>query len=271
LPSWLPTIVNVFRVSAVKFSDDGSSYLAQAVAFNALFAAIPLSLVIVAMFGYIYGSDTGSVHALATIHRFAPQLDALVATSLPAIVQYRGISGLVGLGALIWSAKNVFGALTYGLDRSLGVPGRSFLIETLIAVVLVPVAGIALIVATVVPVIVTYVVRFAGLAYLRVIPQIGSYAFSLGFIFVASALIYAYLPNRASRFAFGVPGALVAAIGYSVAQVGFGIYTAHANFQHLYGTLSAIFVVMLWIYFVALIFLFGAHVSAQWEEQTVGS
>jgi membrane protein len=89
-------------------------------------------------------------------------------------------------------------------------------------------------------------------------------------VFVASAMIYVYLPNRPPRFAFGVPGAIVTAIGYAVAQVGFGIYTAHANFQQLYGALSAIFVVMLWIYFVAMIFLFGAHVSAQWEE-TLGS
>jgi len=58
---------------------------------------------------------------------------------------------------------------------------------------------------------------------------------------------------------------VVTAIGYSVAQIGFGIYTAHANVFQIYGTLSAIFAFMLWVYYVCVIFLYGAHVSAQWE------
>ena len=257
---------DVFRSAAQAFSADGASFLAQAVAFNAIFAAIPLSLVLAAMFGYIYGSAEGSLYALHAIQRFAPQMESLVAASLPSVVQYRGISGIVGLAALIWSAKNVFGAISYGLDRSLGIPARHFLIEAVIAVVLVPIVGIVLIVATVVPVAITYVVRFAGLESLRVVPQIASYAFSLAIVFVTSALVYTYLPNRRARWTFGIPGAIVTAIGYSVGQVAFAIYTAHANFQ-IYGTLSTILAVMLWVYLVCSIFLYGAHVSARWETQ----
>jgi membrane protein len=260
-------VLGVFRDAGRDFSADGASFLAQAVAFNAIFAAIPLSLVLAAMFGYIYGSADGSLYALRAIHRFAPQIESLVAVNLPSVVQYRGVSGVVGLAGLIWSAKNVFGAISYGLDRSLGIPARHFLIEIVIAVVLVPILGIVLIVATVVPVAITYVVRFAGLEYLRVVPQIGSYAFSLGFVFVVSALIYTYLPNRRSRWSFGIPGATVTAIGYSLGQVAFAIYTAHANFLQIYGTLSAILVVLLWVYVVCSIFLYGAHVSARWEQR----
>jgi YihY family inner membrane protein len=263
----LRAIVDVFRIAALNFSSDGASFLAQAVAFNAIFAMIPLSLVIVAMFGYIYGTESGSMRALDTIDRVAPQIYDLVANNLPSVVQYRGISGLIGLAGLVWSAKNVFGAVSYGLDRSLGVPTRHFVIEMIIAVVLVPVIGVVLIVATAIPVIITYVVRFAGLEYLRVLPQIGSYLFSLGFVFVAAAAVYTYLPNRRASWTFGIPGAIVAAVGYSVAQVAFAIYTAHANFLQIYGTLSAIFAVMLWVYLICLIFLFGAHVSAQWERR----
>ncbi len=262
----LQQIADVLRVAAVNFSSDGASFLAQAVAFNAIFAAIPLSLVIVAMFGYIYGTEAGSVRALETIDRVAPQIYDLVSSNLPSVVQYRGISGLVGLAGLVWSAKNVFGAVAYGLDRSLKIPSRHFLIEIVIAVVLVPLIAIVLIVATAVPVIMTYVVRVTGLEYLRVIPQIGSYAFSLGFVFIIAVLVYTYLPNRRANWTFGVPGAIVTAAGYSLAQVAFAIYTAHTNFLQIYGTLSAIFAVTLWVYLISLIFLFGAHVSAEWER-----
>jgi membrane protein len=166
---------------------------------------------------------------------------------------------------LVWSGKNVFGAVSYALDRSLGLRSRHFVYEILIAVVLVPILGLVLIVATAGPLAITYIERFTGLEYLRYGPQVGSYSFSLAFVFVLALLVYTYLPNRRSRLWFGIPGALVTAIGYSIAQVAFGIYTAHANVFQIYGTLSAIFALMLWVYYVCVIFLYGAHVSAQWE------
>jgi membrane protein len=261
----LLTVVSVFRAAAVEFSAAGATFLAQAIAFNVFFAAIPLSLVIVAMFGYIFGTETGDLRALDTIDQFAPQFYDLVSGNIQSVVRYRGVSGIVGLIGLIWSGKNVFGAVSYGLDRSLGLQSRHFIYEILIAVVLVPILGLVLIVATAGPLAITYVERFTGLEYLRYGPQVGSYSFSLAFVFVFATLVYAYLPNRRSNLWFGIPGAVVTAVGYSLAQVAFGIYTAHANVFQIYGTLSAIFALMLWVYYVCVIFLYGAHVSAQWE------
>ncbi len=266
-----PLLIGVFRAAGVQFSATGAAFLAQAIAFNVLFAAIPLSLVIVAMFGFIFGTTAGDVRALDTIDQFAPQFYDLVSGNIQSVVRYRGISGVLGLIGLVWSGKNVFGALSYALDRSLGLQGRHFLFEIAIAVVLVPILGIVTLVATAAPLVITYVERFTGLEYLRYGPQIGSYSASLAFVFVLALLVYTYLPNRRATLWFGVPGALVTAIGYSIAQVGFGIYTAHANVFQIYGTLSAIFAFMLWIYYVCVIFLYGAHVSAQWELRTAAA
>jgi membrane protein len=258
-------VVSVFREAALQFSAAGAAFLAQAIAFNIFFAAIPLSLVIVAMFGYIFGTESGDMRALDTIDRFAPQFYDIVSDNIQSVVRYRGVSGILGLIGLVWSGKNVFGAVTYALDRSLGLRSRHFLYEIVIAVILVPILGLVLIIATAGPLAITFVERITGLEYLRYAPQIGSYSFSLAFVFAVSFLVYTYLPNRRSRPWFGLPGAAVTAVGYSIAQVAFGIYTAHANVFQIYGTLSAIFALMLWVYYVCLIFLYGAHVSAQWE------
>jgi membrane protein len=260
-------ILMVFRDAGLSFSLEAAGFFAQAIAFNALFAAIPFTLVVVAMFGFLYGSAESSAYAMRAVDTFAPQLHDLLAGSLASAVRYRGISGTIGLLGLVWSAKNVFAALTYGLDRSLGIPSRHFLLETVVAVVLVPVLGLVVIVATAVPILISLVVRFTGLEYLRAAPQIGSYLASLVLVFVLSALVYTYLPNRRARLSFGVPGAVVTAIGYLIAQVAFAIYTTHTNVLEIYGTLSAVFAVLLWIYLICTIFLYGAHFSARWEER----
>jgi membrane protein len=258
-------IVRVFRAAGVQFSVTGAAFLAQAIAFNVLFAAIPLALVIVAIFGFVFGTTAGDTRAIATIQQFAPQFYELVSANVESVVRYRGISGLVGLVGLVWSGKNVFGALSYALDRSLGVQSRPFLIETLIAVVLVPILAAVTVVAAAAPLVITYIERFTGLEYLRYGPQIGSYTVSLVLVFVLATLVYTYLPNRRAPLRFGVPGAIVTAVGTSVAQVAFGIYTTHANVFQIYGSLSAVFAFMLWVYYASVIFLFGAHVSAQWD------
>ena len=255
----------------MQFSAAGAAFLAQAIAFNIFFAAIPLSLVIVAIFGYIFGTEAGDLRALDTIDQFAPQFYDLVSGNIQSVVRYRGLSGIAGLLGLIWSGKNVFGAVSYGLDRSLGLRSRHFVYEILIAVVLVPILALVMIVAMAGPLAITYIERFTGLEYLRYAPQIGSYSFSLAFVFVLTLLVYTYLPNRRAHLAFAIFGSLkVTAIGYSIAQVAFGIYTAHANAFQIYGTLSAIFALMLWAYYCCVIFLFGAHVSAQWETHFSG-
>lgn len=259
----------MLRSAALRFATDGAAFLAQAIAFNALFAAIPLTLFLVAVFGFIYGSKEGTLEVLAIIDTYSPALHDLVASNLENVVSYRGLSGAIGLAGLIWSGKNIFQALAYALDLSLGVTNhRHYVQDIALAVVLVPIAGILLIVASALPVIISIIIRVAGLASFQYLPEIGTYLASLGTVFVLSALLYTYLPNRrAPSLWFALPGAATTAIGWSLAQVVFAVYSTHTNFLKIYGALSAAFALLLWIYLLAVIFLFGAHVSAVWEKR----
>ena len=127
---------------------------------------------------------------------------------------------------------------------------------------LVPVAGIVLIVATVLPVVITLIVQFAHLESLRWAPQITSYASSSVLVFLTSGLLYMYLPNRRASWRCVVPGALTCAIGYSIAQIAFAIYTTFAAGAFaIYGALSALFVLLLWLDLIGVVFLFGAHIT----------
>jgi YihY family inner membrane protein len=260
-------VVLVFRDAGLNYSLEAATFFAQAIAFSALFAIIPLALLIVAMFGYIFGTADGLAYAVGTMDAYAPQLHGLVSQGLASAVRYRGISGLVGLAGLAWSAKNVFGALSFSLDRALGVPSRHFILEIVIALILIPIVGLIILIATAIPIVISFVVHFTGLEYLRFAPQIASYATSLVLVFILTALVYAYLPNRPSHFRFGVPGAIVTAIGYSIIQVTFAVYTTHTNVLEIYGTLSTVFAVMLWIYLNSALFLYGAHFSSSWEAR----
>lgn len=245
--------------------------MAQAIAFTAVFALVPLTLVAVTVLAFVYGTDEGIARAHAVIQLYVPQLQDLVANNLDAIVRYRSVTGIVGLLGLVWSGKNLFQALTYALNRSLGIRRyRHFVWDVAIALVLVPFAGVVLILATVLPVLITLIVQFTGLESLRWAPQITSYAASLLLVFIVSGLLYAYLPNRHPKFWSVAAGAAVCAVLYSIAQIAFAVYTAFAAGAFaIYGALSALFVLLLWLDLIGVIFLFGAHVSAAWEKEAL--
>lgn len=259
----------IFRTAAIQFSNEGSAFLAQAIAFSALFAVIPLTLLGVAVLGFVYGTHDGGTQALTLIQTYAPVARTLVASNFDSIVRYRGLSGIIGLIGLIWSGKNIFQALAYALDRSLGVPQhRSYVHDVLLALALVPVAGIVMLLATFAPVIISVIVRVFGLASFTYLPEIGTYAVAFVIVFVVSALLYTYLPNRRSPgIRFGIPGAAVTAIGWSILQVAFAISTTHTNFLAIYGAVSAAFALLLWMQLTAVIFLFGAHVCTATERR----
>jgi YihY family inner membrane protein len=242
--------------------------MSQAIAFTALFSLVPLTLLGVSMLAFIYGTDQGMARANAAIQAYAPALGDLLSTNVDAVVRFRGLSGIIGLVGLIWSGKNLFQALTYALNRSLGITRyRHIVWDVAIALTLVPLAGIVLIAATVLPVILTLIVQFAQLDSLRWAPQIVSYATSATLVFIVSAFLYAYLPNRRPRWGSVVPGALTCALGYSIAQIAFAVYTTFAaNAYQIYGALSALFVLLLWLDLIGVVFLFGAFVSAAWEK-----
>jgi membrane protein len=261
-------LIRVFRAAGLRFSAEGSAFNSQAIAFTALFALIPLTLVAVAVLSFVYGTDEGIAKGHAVIQLYVPQLQDLIANNLDAVVRYRTVSGTIGLLGLIWSGKGLFQALTYALNRSLGITRyRHIIWDVAIALILVPLAGVVLIVATVLPVVITLIVQFTGLESLRWAPQIASYAGSALLVFVVSALLYAYLPNRKPKWSAVIPGAAVAAAGYSIAQIAFATYTSYAAYSFaVYGALSALFVLLLWLDLIGVVFLFGAHVSAAWEK-----
>ncbi len=264
-------LVRIFRSAALRFSAEGTPFLAQALAFNVLFAAIPLLLVGVALIAIVYGTDDGIARANQAITLYAPQLQDLVANNLDTVVRYRGVTGVIGLVTLAWSGKNVFQGMAYALNRSLGVSRyRHFVWDIAVGLTLVPVVGVVLVLATALPVVITLIVQFARLESLRWAPQIASYAGSVSLVFIIITLLYAYLPNRRPvHWPAVFAGAAVASAGYSIAQIAFAAYTSYAaNAFRIYGALSALFVLLLWLDLIGIVFLFGAHVSAAWERES---
>jgi len=124
--------------------------------------------------------------------------------------------------------------------------------------------AVILLAATAFPIVVSFIVRFGGFRHAEFWSQVSSYGAGLLLVFVVTMWLYTFLPNRRFSARFGVPGAIVKTILWEFSQIAFAIYSTHVDFRHLYGALGAVAILLLWFYYMATIFLFGAQVSAQW-------
>lgn len=80
----------------------------------------------------------------------------------------------------------------------------------------------------------------------------------LTFIF---SVLYTWIPNKKMKWSYQLPGAASSAVAWSVFSWGFSIYVDYFSPTSVYGSLTTIVVIMLWLYFCMYIVLIGANMN----------
>jgi membrane protein len=90
----------------------------------------------------------------------------------------------------------------------------------------------------------------------------------IGFLVLVFMVLYKFVPDRKTRLYRQLPGAVFAAVGWYVFSVGFSLYIDYwPGFSNMYGSLTTIILIMLWLYFCMYIMLLGAEINSYFEEQ----
>lgn len=80
--------------------------------------------------------------------------------------------------------------------------------------------------------------------------------------------IYTFMPSRKSRFSEQLPGALFASAGWMAFSFFFSIYIDNfGHYANMYGSLTAIVLMMLWLYFCMYILFVGGEINAFFEPK----
>jgi len=256
-------LISTVREASIRFARDGCAFHAQSVAFNALFALFPLSVLALSAITFVL--PDAQHRALTFFDALAPTLHDYIVANLQTYIYGRGISSLIALAFLLWSGKNLFMGLAYALDRALGVPkGRPLVHNLLLSFVMLPATGILLIVAIALPVILSIGFRVARVHDPRLATHVLAYLLSIGLVFIVAVVLYRWLPSRNVGWGFALRGAAVVAVAWPAVQYAFAQYVTHVNFGYVYGALTAPLVLLLWFYCIGSIFLFGAEYSIAW-------
>ncbi len=81
-------------------------------------------------------------------------------------------------------------------------------------------------------------------------------------IIVVATLLYQYLPNKHTKIKYQVPGAIFTAFGWTFASFVFSVYMdVFKGFSNMYGSLTTIVLIMLWLYFCMYVLLLGGEIN----------
>lgn len=81
-------------------------------------------------------------------------------------------------------------------------------------------------------------------------------------LFVFTTVIFKVLPNRKTKLRHEVPGAILSALGWFVISWVFSVYLKiFKGFSSMYGSLTTIVLVMLWLYFCMYVILLGGELN----------
>ena len=227
---------------------------------------------------------------LTTIIRYTPLTYNVVSEAIRAFVPhniqnfvltivsevYGRSTAVVPISAImaLWSAGKAMQSLTNGLNTIYHVhETRNWLVTRLYAVVYTFLFSVAIIASLFLLVLGNQIQTMAGkyVQFLgRVIGKIIGARTALVFagLFLIFLILYKMLPNRKATFKSQVPGAILIAAGWSLFSYFFSLYfELFPGFSNMYGSLTALIMVMLWLYICMNLLLYGAEINAYFEKQ----
>ena len=242
-----------------------------------LLALFPLLLFLTSLIGLMLGSGTGTRHTLFNyLARVMPPsaFELLDQTMWEVTAASGGGKLSFGLLAALWAASNGMGAITNALNAAYDLKeSRPWWKQRLTAVTLTIALAILIIGALVLVVAGGRIAE--GLAGIFGF----SYAFTLSWkilqwpiafvaITFAFALIYYFAPDmRKQSWKWLTPGSVLGVIIWLVVSLSFRLYLHFFNsYSTTYGSLGAVIILMLWLYFTGVAILIGGEVNSEIEN-----
>ena len=255
----------IMNVSADIAENHMGAYAAQTAYFFML-CMIPIILLLLTMVQYT--PVTKADVMTAVIQVFPASVDSLITSIVNQV--YNQSTGIIPITIIValWSAGKGVLAMTSGLNCIYGCrETRNYIFLRIRATIYTVMFIIVIILLLVLSVFGNTLNLFiAGhIPFLKKISDwlIMSRTFITPTVLVVlSLMIYRFLPNRRGRFRDQLPGAMFAAVGWMVVSWVFSIYLdVFEGFSSMYGSLTTIVLIMLWMYFCMYCILLGAEMN----------
>ena len=251
-----------------KFFADRGTHLAAMVAYFALLSFVPLVFLALSLFGLAHQAHPQDFFIKELKHAFPGTSLKSIIDLVRRVQNNAAALGIIGGIGLLWSSLSFFSALESAFNIVYGLPNRRFLHGKGIAAALMASVLTTLFVSLVVGAfggsVLKHHLRFAESS---VVADIVSFGGSLAGVFVFLLVIYYWLPNTDVSWREALPGAIVCSIVLEVSFLALPFFVRHATVNLTLRTLGGPAILLLWLYVMANVIVFGAEVNWLFAER----
>jgi membrane protein len=254
------------------WSADNVSTTGAALAYYCAFSLAPLLVIVLAIAGLVVGRESAysDLNAQLVALFGAPTAKTLL-TAAQSAEHFEGVlSTTVSIATLMIGATTVLSALQTALDqiwRSGTLVPRGawgWIRARFLSLGFVLALGFLLLVSLTVSTAIAGVQHRLVQAHGFLIALIGGLDFlmSIGVVAVLFAVIFRFMPARRLPWRWALIGGALTAILFELGRWLIGLYLAHSAQPSAFGAAASFVALLVWLYYTAQIFLFGAEFTA---------
>ena len=251
------------------FLEDEALTRGAAIAFYTVTSIGPVLFIVVAIAGLVFGEDAASGAVSAQLGGLMGRQSAeLLQTAIQnASGKLSGtLATLVGIVALVITASGVFTEMQQTLNVIWRAAPRRSTVSALLrsratSLGLVAALGFLLLVSLVISAILTALSNYINgvLPAGHLILQILNFLASFVLITILFAAIYRVVPDRRIEWRDVIVGAVATSLLFTIGKFLIGLYLGSSTVASSYGAAGGLIIALLWVYYSAQIFLFGAE------------
>lgn len=271
-------IFALFKESAQGWSRDNASLLAAAITYYTIFALAPLLVIAVAVAGAVFNDADVRDRVLTEVRgEFGPEVEEVVLNLITNASKSEAsrFATVVSTIVLLVASSGLFAQLQRALNMIWGIrpdPEAGVLNivrKRALAFGMVLVLGLLLLLSLATSFVVTAVgSRLAfwlpGVGFL--LPQI-NFLVSLVILTGLFAILFKVLPDARITWRDVLLGAMVTTLLFMLGRSLIGLYLAYGSSTSTYGAAGSLGVLLLWVYYSAQIFLFGAEFTQAYANR----
>jgi membrane protein len=255
------------------FFDDDCFSLSANIAFCTLLAIVPLTMIMVSIAGYFLGSSGDVFQQIVNgILGVLPVGRQEFIANMKSLMEQRSSLGIVGIIFLVFIATILVGSIERAFDTIFrSVKRRNFFHSRLIGIALIFWITLLFFIPTMIRVLEGLLFRYGFDFPLSEFLTTDVFAFIVAFLSFLTGTVV--IPNQKVYVRYAAIGGIVFAAGIGVAKFIFRWYMGIAitRYNLIYGSFTAAILFVVWTYYLAVVLLLAAEVTAQiqaWRRGT---
>ncbi len=265
------TLYGYIKQVFVEFFEDDIFKYSASLAYYTVFSLAPLLIIIISVSGLIFGREAMQGHIYNEMKNLVGGVAAVQIQDTIKNIHLTGngfFASITSIIILLVGATGIFGEIQDSLNKIWGLRVKTkktwwkLVLNRLLSFSLILSLGFVMMVSLALNAVVSAFGKYLG-KYLSdfsvVFIQISDNVLAFVVTTLLFALMFKLLPDAKIKWKDVFIGALITSFFFTIGKLGIGYYLGNSNLATVYGAAGSVIIIMVWVYYSALILYLGAE------------